>query len=48
MSLSPRYLSNDDGQPVIKEDFIGFTPITDNSAKGQSEHIISFFTISRS
>ena len=42
MSLSLRYLSNDDGRPIIKEDFIGFTPITDSSAKGQSEHIISF------
>ncbi|CAF2865997.1 unnamed protein product [Rotaria sp. Silwood2] len=42
MSLSIRYLCNDDDRIVITEDFIGFIPITDSSAKGQSELIISF------
>ncbi|CAF1291909.1 unnamed protein product [Rotaria sp. Silwood1] len=42
MSLSVRYLCHDGDQIAIKKDFIGFTPITDNSAKGLSEHIIFF------
>ncbi|CAF3907768.1 unnamed protein product, partial [Rotaria sp. Silwood1] len=42
MSLSVRYLCHAGDQIAIKEDFIGFISITDNSAKGLSEHIISF------
>ncbi len=41
MSLSIRYLCHNNDQIVIKEDFIGFTPITDNSAIGIPEHIIT-------
>jgi hypothetical protein len=42
MSLSVRYLSYDNHQITIKEDFIGFTPVVDNSAKGLSEQIITY------
>jgi hypothetical protein len=42
LSLSVRYLSCDNDQITIKEDFIGFTPVVDNSAKGLSEQIITY------
>jgi hypothetical protein len=42
LSLSVRYLSYDNDQITIKEDFIGFTPAVDTSAKGLSEQIITY------
>ncbi|CAF1512951.1 unnamed protein product [Rotaria sordida] len=42
LSISIRYLCYDNNQIDIKEDFIGFTPVVDNSAKGVSEHIINY------
>jgi hypothetical protein len=42
LSLSIRYLSYDNDQINIKEDFIGFTPLVDSSAKGISEKIINY------
>ncbi|CAF1017735.1 unnamed protein product [Rotaria sp. Silwood1] len=42
LSISIRYLCYDNNQIYIKEDFIGFTPVVDNSAKGVSEHIINY------
>jgi hypothetical protein len=42
LSLSIRFLCYDSGEVLIREDFIGFTPIVDNSAKGISMHIINY------
>ncbi|CAF1365977.1 unnamed protein product, partial [Adineta ricciae] len=42
LSLSIRYLSYDNDQIDIKEDFIGFTPVADGSAKGISEKIMDY------
>ena len=42
LSLTIRFLCYDNGEVVIKEDFIGFTPIVDNSAKGISTHVINY------
>ncbi|CAF3983994.1 unnamed protein product, partial [Rotaria sordida] len=42
LSLSIRYLSRDNNQIQIKEEFIGFTPLSDSSAKGIFEKIIEY------
>jgi len=42
LSLSIRYLSCDNNQIRIKEEFIGFTPVFDSSAKGISDKIIEY------
>lgn len=42
LSLSIRYLCCDNKQIQIKEEFIGFTPVTDGSAKGISDKIIEY------
>lgn len=45
LSLSIRYLSCDNNQIQIDEEFIGFTPLIDSSAKGISDKIIEYLRL---